>query len=187
MPGTTRWILLFSSLLVSAVNTTNALRALLLVLVLCFLGVVGYSLEDRSAREGGPAPAFSITTDDGQTVTPTSFGGKVLVLNFWATWCEPCLQEIPSLNQFASEFKPDGVVVLAVNIDTNVQKYQQFVRRMPLAFELAHDPKADLSTEYGTFLVPETYIIKDGRVVRKYAEGLDWTNPDVAQYVKSLL
>lgn len=171
----------------SPVNTTNALRALLLALVLCFVGVIGYSLRDRSAREGAPAPTFSITTDDGKTVTPTSFGGKVLVLNFWATWCAPCIQEIPSLNRFARDFAPDGVVVLAVNIDKNSQKYKNFLRRFPVAFKVAHDPNSDLSAEYGTYLVPETYVIKDGRVMRKYAEALDWTNPDVTQYVKGLL
>lgn len=167
-------------------NSTNALRALLLLLVLCFLGVIGYSLEDRSAKEGAAAPTFSITTDDGKTVTPTSFGGKLLVLNFWASWCEPCIQEIPSLNQFTREFAPDGVVVVAVNIDKS-EKYKNFLHRVPVSFEVAHDAKADVSTEYGTFLVPETYIIKDGKVMRKYAEALDWTNPDIQQYVKSLL
>jgi thiol-disulfide isomerase/thioredoxin len=166
---------------------TNALRALLLVLVTCFLGVIGYSLQDRSAKEGGAAPSFSIKADDGRTITPTSFGGKVLVLNFWATWCAPCIQEIPSLNQFSKEFAPQGVVVLAVNIDQNEQKYRKFLQRIPVSFEAAYDAKADLSAEYGTFLVPETYIIKDGRVMRKYAEAVDWTNPDVTQYVKGLL
>ncbi len=119
-------------------------------------------------------------------MSPTSFGGKVLVLNFWASWCEPCIQEIPSLNEFTREFAPQGVVVLAVNIDKS-EKYKNFLQRVPVSFEVAHDPKADLSTEYGTFLVPETYIIKDGRVLRKYAEAVDWTNPDVQQFVKGLL
>ena len=91
------------------------------------------------------------------------------------------------MNLFTRQFAPEGVVVLAVNIDKNEQKYKNFLSRLPVAFEVAHDGNADLSTEYGTFLVPETYIIKDGRVMRKYAEAIDWTNPDVTQYVKSLL
>jgi thiol-disulfide isomerase/thioredoxin len=149
--------------------------------------VIGYSLEDRSAKEGGAAPSFTIQTDDGRTITPTSFGGKVLVLNFWATWCAPCIQEIPSLNQFSRDFAQSGVVVVAVNIDKSAQKYKNFLRRIPVSFEVAHDPNADLSSEYGTYLVPETYIIKDGRVMKKYAEAINWTNPDVAGYVKGLL
>jgi cytochrome c biogenesis protein CcmG, thiol:disulfide interchange protein DsbE len=169
------------------VNTTNALRALLALLILTFLGVIGYSLQDRSAKEGGAAPVFALKTDDGKTITPTSFGGKVLVLNFWATWCTPCVQEIPSLNVFQKEFASSGVVVVAVNIDKNEQKYRNFLRKIPVSFEVTRDPKADISTEYGTFLIPETYIIKDGRIMRKYAEAKDWTGDDVTQYVKSLL
>lgn len=168
-------------------NLTNALRALLLICVLCFLGVVGYSLQDRTAKEGSRAPSFQITTDQGQTVTPESFGGKVLVLNFWATWCAPCIQELPSMNDFTRQFAPEGVIVLGVNIDSDAKKYRNFLQHFPVAFETANDARAGLSAEYGTFLVPETYIIKDGRVMRKYAEALDWSNPDLTGYVKSLL
>ena len=111
----------------------------------------------------------------------------MLVLNFWATWCTPCVQEIPSLNLFQREFASDGVVVVAVSIDKNEQKYKNFLHRIPVTFGTARDPKADLSFKYGTVLIPETYIIKDGKVMRKYAEAKDWTGDDVTQYVKSLL
>lgn len=168
-------------------NTTNALRALLVALVLAFLGVIGYTLQDRSAKEGGTAPEFSLTTDQGRHVTPSSFGGKVLVLNFWATWCPPCVQEIPSLNLFQREFANSGVVVVAVSVDKSEQKYKNFLRHIPLTFNTVRDANADVSAQYGTFQYPETYIIKDGRILRKYAEAKDWTGEDVVQYVKSVL
>lgn len=168
-------------------KTTNALRVLLGLLLLAFLGVIGYSLQDRSAKEGAEAPSFSLTTADGKTITPTSFGGKVLILNFWATWCAPCVQEIPSLNVFQREFASSGVVVVGVNIDKNEQKFKRFVQTIPLVFAVARDPNADISAEYGTYQYPESYIIKDGRVMRKYPEAKDWTGDDVTQYVKSLL
>lgn len=176
------------SLLQLPVNlTTNVLRALLLALVLAFAGLIFWSLRDTTAKEGQRAPEFSIVTDQGKRITPTSFGGKILVLNFWATWCSPCLQEIPSLNQFQQEFAPKGVVVVAVSIDKNEQKYRNFLKRIPVAFETIRDPKADLSGTYGTFQYPETYIIKDGRVLRKFPEGENWLSDDIQSYVRSIL
>jgi len=158
-----------------------------LALILAFVGVIAYSLRDTSAKEGSKAPQFIITTDEGHHISTTSFGGKVLVLNFWATWCAPCVQEIPSLNEFQKEFAKDGVVVVAVSIDKNPQRYRNFLNHFHVAFDTARDPNADISAEYGTFLIPESYIIKDGRVVRKFGNAENWLTDDMKQYVQSLL
>jgi cytochrome c biogenesis protein CcmG, thiol:disulfide interchange protein DsbE len=169
------------------VNTSNLLRILFASLTLVFIGLIGFSLRDTSAKEGGSAPDFSITTDQGQRVTPASFGGKVLVLNFWATWCSPCVQEIPSLNEFQKRFANSGVVVLAISIDKNPQKYRAFLDRIHVSFDTARDPNQEISAEYGTFLFPESYIIKNGRILRKFDNAADWTRDDITQYVESLL
>jgi peroxiredoxin len=169
------------------VNANNLLRCLILVLTLTFTGLVYYSLRDTTAKEGKAAPTFTLKTDQGRSVTPTSFGGKVLVLNFWATWCPPCIQEIPSLNQFQRRFASDGVVVVAVSIDKNPQKYQAFLGKIPVAFQTFRDPNADVSSEYGTYQIPESYIIKNGIVMRKFANGENWMSDDLTQYVQSLL
>jgi cytochrome c biogenesis protein CcmG, thiol:disulfide interchange protein DsbE len=169
------------------VNTNNALRALLSVLILLFLGLIGFSLRDTSAKEGGLAPDFSIRTDQGRQVTPTSFGGKVLVLNFWATWCAPCVEEIPSLNEFQKRFANSGVVVVAISVDKNAQKYRTFLDKIHVSFDSTRDPDANVSAEYGTFQYPETYIIKNGRVVRKFVSNQDWTSEDITHYVEGLL
>ncbi len=169
------------------VSTNTALRALLAVLTLAFISLIGMSLRDTSAKEGGLAPDFSITTDQGRKVSLSSFGGKVLVLNFWATWCAPCVQEIPSLSEFQKEFANSGVVVVAVSVDKNQQKYRAFLDRIHVSFETARDPNGDISAEYGTFQYPETYIIKNGRVMRKFAEAENWLTDDMKSYVQSLL
>ena len=109
------------------------------------------------------------------------------MLNFWATWCVPCVQEIPSLNTFQKRFAKQGVVVVAISVDTDAAKYKRFLSRIPVAFQTARDAKADVSTEYGTFVFPETYIIKDGKVMRKFANAENWTDDDMTQYVQSLL
>jgi cytochrome c biogenesis protein CcmG, thiol:disulfide interchange protein DsbE len=144
--------------------------------------------RDRIVDPGDRAPEFSITTESGKRITAKDFGGKVLVLNFWATWCPPCIEEIPSLNQFARDHRDKGVVVLGVSVDKSDKAYRRFLGAMPMTFETAHDPAAGISGEYGTFMYPETYIInKDGVVVEKLIGGKDWTNPDVIRNIRALL
>ena len=159
----------------------------MIALGLSFAGLVSYSLRDTSAKEGETAPEFAITTDSGERLTPTSFGGKVLVVNFWATWCQPCVQEIPSLNQFQRRFAQDGVKVVAISIDKNPQKYKNFLAHFRVTFDTARDPAADVSSRYGTFQIPESYVIKNGRVMRKFPQGENWVSDDITQYVQSLL
>ena len=165
----------------------SALKGVLSALVLVFVGLLWISLRDTSAKEGARAPEFALTTDQGNRITPDSFGGKVLVLNFWASWCPPCLEEIPSLNRFQREFANSGVVVVAVSIDKNENRYKQFLSRVPVVFQTMRDPNADISAEYGTTLIPESYVIKDGRVVRKFGNAENWISDDITQYVRSLL
>lgn len=165
----------------------KALIALLGALSLAFAGLITVSLRDTSAKVGGEAPAFTVTTDQGKKVTPESFGGHLLVLNFWATWCAPCVQEIPSLNAFQRRYADKGVVVVAISVDKNPEKYKAFLDRIPVTFSTLRDPSADISAQYGTFQYPETYLIKDGRVVKKYANAEDWTSDEITHYVDSLL
>jgi cytochrome c biogenesis protein CcmG/thiol:disulfide interchange protein DsbE len=83
--------------------------------------VVVWSMQEHIVGVGDTAPNFTLTTSAGDQVTPRNFGGKVLVLNFWASWCAPCVEEAPSLNEFAKTFKNSGVVVLGVSVDRNEQ------------------------------------------------------------------
>jgi cytochrome c biogenesis protein CcmG/thiol:disulfide interchange protein DsbE len=168
-------------------NTTNILRALLALCAAAFLAVIVLSLRDTAPKEGSAAPDFTITTDSGKQVSLDSFGGKVLVLNFWATWCAPCIEEIPSLNAMQKRFAKSGVVVLAISIDKNSQKYHAFLDRIHVSFDTARDPAASISERYGTFQYPETYIIKDGKIMRKFARAEDWTSDDLTRYIQSLL
>ena len=164
-----------------------SLKILLVLLTASFIGLVGWSIRDKTVHEGDRAPDFNLHSDQGRTVTPNHFGGKVLVLNFWAAWCAPCREETPSLSAFQRKYKDQGVVVFAVSVDKSEQLYQRFIQRFHVPFDTYRDPSADLSTLYGTFQYPETYIIKDGRVVRKYPLGVNWMSDDVTQYVQSLL
>src|SRR4051794_37975451 len=166
----------------------RTLRILLAVAFVAFLWVIKDSFEERIVNVGDQAPNFSITTASGRTVSVKDFGGKVLVLNFWATWCPPCVQEMPSLNQFAATMKDSGVVVLAVSIDKNEKAYKTFVQRARPAFETAYDPDANISSDYGTYKWPETYVIdRTGKVVQKLISNQEWMDPQIVNSVKALL
>lgn len=164
------------------------LLGLIAVLAVALVWVVSGTLQPRVVKAGDKAPDFKITTDDGRTVTRANFGGKVLVLNFWASWCAPCVNEAPSLEAFERQMGPQGVVVLGVSIDTNEKRYRQFLERFHITFPTARDPEANLSASYGTFLIPETYVIDStGRVRLKIISDQNWMDPDFVTRVKAML
>lgn len=165
---------------------------ILLGIIVCLAGalvwVVSGTLQAPIVNAGDTAPNFTIVTDQGKTISRSNFGGKVLVLNFWATWCAPCMEELPTLNAFQKELGPQGVVVVGVSIDRNEKLYRQFLQRMPMAFDTARDPEANISASYGTFQIPETYIIdRSGKVVEKVISNRNWMDPEFVARVKALL
>jgi cytochrome c biogenesis protein CcmG, thiol:disulfide interchange protein DsbE len=164
------------------------LQAGILVLVIGLVGVLYSSIHEKIVNVGDSAPDFKVTAENGRPISLTNFGGKVLVLNFWATWCDTCMVEMPSLNQFAARFKDKGVVVLGVSVDKDANAYKQFVRKLDPAFLTARDPDNKINLEYGTVQFPETYIINaQGKVVQKIISSANWTDDKMVNYVQSLL
>lgn len=164
------------------------LKGLLAILVSALGWVIVSAVrEQHVVVVGDAAPDFHITSDEGKQISPEDFGGKVLVLNFWASWCPPCVEEVPSLNRLARETANSGVVVLGVSIDKNPKLYQQFRDRFHLSFQTFRDPDENISASYGTYKIPETYIIdRSGKVVRKIISNTDWTDPEMVRFVSSL-
>ena len=173
----------------------QALKVIIGALLSVLAFVIVYTMQDHITEVGDKAPGFSVTTDRGSTITPQSFGGKVLVVNFWASWCAPCVQEAPSLNEFQKMMANSGVVVLGISVDHNEMQYQNFLKRFQPAFQTARDPEESINTRYGTYKFPESYIIdRKGKVVRKFVglperdgQFIPWTDPALVGYVKSLL
>jgi cytochrome c biogenesis protein CcmG, thiol:disulfide interchange protein DsbE len=156
----------------------------LLTIVLVY--VIYTAIHERVVVAGDSAPEFSIRTESGKSVSVPEFGGKLLVLNFWASWCPPCVEETPSLSRFAQEYAARGVVVLGVSVDSDEKAYRQFLEKYKPAFLTVRDSK--IHEDYGTFMYPETYFIDaKGKVVKKLAEPADWMDPQLTAYVNSLL
>ena len=158
------------------------------VLCLLFAGLLLPSLgcrSDKPTQIGTQAPNFTVS--DGQkTVTLSQFRGKPVVLNFWATWCPPCIEEVPSIVAMQKEMG-DKVVVLAVSIDVDNDAYTKFTeKRMPGVLTV-RDGDQKVSSLYGTFGWPETYIIDpNGIIRRKFIGAQDWTSPEIIDYLSKL-
>ncbi len=134
------------------------------------------------------APDFSVTTDNGRTISRSDFGGRLLVLNFWATWCPPCIEEMPSLDRLQQRFASSGLVVLGISVDRDGDAYRRFLERARVSFLTARDPEARISSRYGTFKFPETYLIdRRGRVREKIIGPADWTEAAMMERIRRLL
>jgi cytochrome c biogenesis protein CcmG/thiol:disulfide interchange protein DsbE len=162
------------------------LRGGIVALAGVFVYLVYASIYQRVVVAGDTAPDFTITADDGRSVSVPHFGGKVLVLNFWASWCGPCRTETPSLSKFAAEYAKKGVVVLGVSVDKDEAAYRTFLQKYAPQFLTARDFK--VHEQYGTFQYPETYIIDaTGKVRLKIADPADFSDPRLTGFVDSLL
>jgi peroxiredoxin len=124
--------------------------------------------------------------DSDRRVELSNFKGKVIVLNFWATWCPPCVEEMPSLEVMQTRLQ-GHVEVLGVSIDQDGDAYQRFLKEHGINFVTVRDPEQKSSELYGTHGWPETYIIDErGIVRRKFIGPVDWTSPDVIAYLQGL-
>jgi cytochrome c biogenesis protein CcmG/thiol:disulfide interchange protein DsbE len=166
----------------------RTLQVGILVLTVGLMALLYTTIHEKLVNVGDSAPDFTITAENGKPVSLSNFGGKVLVLNFWATWCPPCVEEMPSLSKFAADFKGKGVVVLGVSVDKDSNAYKNFIRSLDPAFLTANDPEQKINLEYGTVQYPETYIIDShGKVLNKIISSANWTDDKMVSYVQSLL
>lgn len=152
---------------------------LLLGLIACYSGT-------RPPRIGSPAPDFTVR-DSQHAITLSQLKGQIVVLNFWATWCPPCIEEMPSLVQMQERMKGKGITVLAVSVDVDDSNYRRFLKDHNVNLLAVRDADQKSNQLYGTFKFPETYIIdRNGVVRRKFIGAVDWTEPDVIDYLGKL-
>ena len=139
---------------------------------------------------GKPAPDFVLPGLDDKTVRLSDYRGKVVFLNFWATWCKPCKEEMPSMEVLHKNFEKSGLVVLAVSIDrvTTTKDIPPFLKSMNLTFPVLVDSWGKTDMPYKRTGVPETFIIDREGVIREIVIGpRDWTRLDNLTVLTGLL
>lgn len=166
----------------------------IIVLFLLGLGILYYESKQYErgmvAVIGQTAPPISLTNLQNYDVELSDYKGKVVIVNFWATWCPPCLEEIPSLVSLNNKFKKDDFVLLAVSIDNKigVSDMTNFAIAHKMDFQILLDPTGGTAKRYGTSKIPESYVIsKQGIIVKKYVGAIDWNNPEVLDLIKGEL
>ena len=159
---------------------------------MCLAGLVlaaqaqGYEVQPWSARQ--PTPAFSATDLSGKVWRLSDLRGKAVLLNFWASWCEPCRAEMPALQALAQSHGPDQLLVLAVNFKESAATVQRYVQRTDLQLPVLLDPEGLLARQWGVRVFPTTVLIgADGRVRSVVRGELDWSGPAASALLKPLM
>lgn len=148
----------------------KALRVRAAAAALC----AGLIAASAGCKTGGPpatgdlAPEFVLQSTAGAIRKLSNFRGKVVLVNLWATWCPPCVAELPVLDQLAAKYGNKGLVVLAVAGDEDVRAVHDFLARSPVKFEVLLDPNGAIGTQYGITGYPETFFVdRQGRLQDK--------------------
>jgi thiol-disulfide isomerase/thioredoxin len=144
----------------------------------------GCDRGSHPGQVGTVAPTFTVT-DSARTVSLADYKGKVVILNFWASWCAPCLEEFPSLIQLQRDMP--NVVVLAVSFNDDPDAYKTYIVDNHIDLLTVFDATQKSNRAYGTLRPPETYIIdKQGKIRRKFIGPADWTSPEIVTYLNKL-
>jgi len=154
--------------------------------ILAFFSLPHYR-QGESSIAGRTAEDFAIDSG-GKPGHLSDLRGKVVVLNFWATWCPPCVEETPGLIELNQRIASRNGVVLGVSVDEDENAYQQFLEQHKIDFLTSRDPSKKSAQDYGTVMYPETYIIdRRGKIVRKIIGPQDWNSPEMLAYFDNLL
>ncbi|HUR37258.1 MAG TPA: TlpA disulfide reductase family protein [Terriglobales bacterium] len=158
------------------------------LLAIASLALLLLTACDRGSKPemvGQPAPQFTVQDSD-RKVSLSDHKGKIVVLNFWATWCPPCVEEMPSLVAMQAKMK-DKVTVLAISTDQDKAAYHRFLIDHKIALLTVRDPEYKSSHLYGSVRYPETYIIDaNGILRRKFIGPVEWTKPEIIDYLNKL-
>jgi thiol-disulfide isomerase/thioredoxin len=135
-----------------------------------------------------PPPAFELESFEGEKVSLKGLGKRVVFLNFWATWCPPCVEEMPSMERLYNKLKTESdFEMVAITVDKQWDEVRRFFRTYRPGFEILIDPDSSIASQYGSSVYPETYVIVDGRV-RAFIEGpRDWDTWYAEAYLRSLI
>jgi cytochrome c biogenesis protein CcmG, thiol:disulfide interchange protein DsbE len=153
-------------------------------LALGFLVMTGCDRGSHPGNIDKPAPQF-VVSEGGRTIDLSKLRGRVVVLNLWATYCAPCIEELPSL--LALQRQMPDLAIVAVSMDQDPDVYRRFLVQHHVDLLTVRDEEQRVNALYGTAQIPETYIIdKEGVMRRKFIGAQDWTSREIRGYLASL-
>lgn len=168
------------------------MRSLFLLVLLVLIGGGVYLTSKppatRAVAVGDLAPDFQLEDTKGNKVALSELRGKVVMLNFWATWCPPCKEEMPSMEQLNKIMAGEDFVMLAINTEKNGRSVvPDFLKKNPHDFTVLYDDQGTVQQAYGVYKFPESFIIrKDGTIDQKVIGVINWSSPETVTYFKSL-
>ena len=163
---------------------------MVIVVVALGLGVVLLREEvDSPVARGLEAPVFSLPMLGGEgTVNLVDTRGQVVLLNFWATWCKPCEDEMPAMDRLYRSLAAEGFEMLAVSVDEESEAVEKFRQRLGVSFPILLDPRQEVSRRYQTTGFPESLLIdRDGMIVERYIGPREWDHANYAKRIRKLL
>ncbi|GAW66873.1 alkyl hydroperoxide reductase [Geoanaerobacter pelophilus] len=158
--------------------------ACFLTLAALAVSAPGKAQDDASIRIDAPAPDFRLPTLAGEGKSLAQYRGKIVLVNFWASWCPYCREEMPSMDRLVKSFPKGNLVVVAVNVEKRVP--ERF-RKLPFTFVFLSDANGLVQQTYGANRLPDTFIVDRKGVLRqRVTGGIAWDSPQVVAYLKSL-
>jgi len=161
-----------------------------------FLVLVGLAMGTPANVEGvdrfrpwrGPTPSLELKDLAGNTHTLAQYQGRVVLINFWATWCPPCRDEMPSIQRLREQLAGQPFVVLGVNYGESAGRISSFLRQVPVDFPILRDPRHEAIEAWRVRTLPATFLIgPDGQIRYSVVGEMDWATDDVLARVRGLL
>jgi len=165
------------------------LRLALIVILVLGLLVMGCSSrsEPKVAQVGGVAPDFKLQSLDGQSVSLNDFKGKPVLINFWASWCGPCVYEMPFLQQIYEEWSDRGLVLLAINVGESSSTIEKFMQEHNLSLSVLLDTKKIVAREYNIMAYPTTFFIDKDGVIQEKIMGAFRSKADIEKKLSKII
>ncbi|HEY7575630.1 MAG TPA: TlpA disulfide reductase family protein [Thermoanaerobaculia bacterium] len=174
---------------------TRTLLTIAFGIALAAVGAVWLKSLSPPASPGGSlaflsaAPGLNVSDRAGNTTDLSKLKGKLVIIHFWATWCPPCVEEVPALSRFWEQYRGrDDVALYAVSVDKDWKTIEQFTAKNPNNLPFYIDPEAAAAKRFGTVQYPETYIVnRSGRVLERVPGAVSWDDPEVRKRIEQLL
>ena len=147
-----------------------------------------HAAELKSWKGKPAAPPIDLLLIDGTPLSLQQLRGKVVLVNFWATWCEPCITEMPSLQRLREQLAADGFEVLAVNYQEGPARISSFVQKLNLTLPIVRDTDGSIARSWGARVFPASYLVdRNGNIRHSISGGADWTSPPLVSTIRTLL